>query len=596
MNSGDRRYWLFNAMYDEARPAKWKKMLQHGVAAAHYPPGWANEQRNVNALRQIRCGDMVLAALGNYRFAGYGTITSDFSRGGPSLEVEIPGEGGTLSYAERFTCDWTALRADSPFPFVDCSDIKERYSIGLLRGCCVKEIDENTFNALKVRLDRQGAVRQTPREMPSKVPREEDQQGTAQKFIDGFRGLAHGMQGLLTQAEAAERQSAPWYNVFALLRADTDEDKTHTPFLADLLNPKGSHGQGATFLEAFVARCRTKLGFIPPPGEIPGSSWVVQTQRYTSFGVIDLVVIAPALGYIIAIENKVLAGEQQNQLERYSQWLQTQRDCYPHQNLVFLTPEGRRATSTQHARYIRLSYGTDIAAILNAALPGIAADRVRAVVEQYIDTVRQIGAVNSEGVPDMTTDADAAIIEFLLQKENLRMARLISEKLPLALERVFAEFWNGVLNRLDTRLRDAGAAIAWKAELVRDDYGRTLGVVIFNHRLGARGELLEFRVNDTEDGQGVAQGIMVPQTKGGKLDHGIGDLRDRLIARGYQRGAPGCLAAKQTIGYSTPDDYELAVTDRTEEVTEIVSRTFWDLFEAAKKDVEGVNGRLREGT
>lgn len=32
----------------------------------------------------------------------------------------------------------------------------------------------------------------------------------------------------------------------------TSEVHTHTPIIADLLNPKGSHGQGSIFLKIFV--------------------------------------------------------------------------------------------------------------------------------------------------------------------------------------------------------------------------------------------------------------------------------------------------------------------------------------------------------
>ena len=45
------------------------------------------------------------------------------------------------------------------------------------------------------------------------------------------------------------------FNVFSILRIKRKEVITHTPMLAELLNPHGSHHQGATFLKLFLETC-----------------------------------------------------------------------------------------------------------------------------------------------------------------------------------------------------------------------------------------------------------------------------------------------------------------------------------------------------
>jgi hypothetical protein len=42
------------------------------------------------------------------------------------------------------------------------------------------------------------------------------------------------------------------FNIFSILQVDHYEVRTHSPFLAELLNPRGSHGQGAVFLKHFL--------------------------------------------------------------------------------------------------------------------------------------------------------------------------------------------------------------------------------------------------------------------------------------------------------------------------------------------------------
>src|SRR5688500_17218697 len=42
------------------------------------------------------------------------------------------------------------------------------------------------------------------------------------------------------------------FNIFRILKVDSNEVRTHSAFLAELLNPKGSHGQKDVFLKLFI--------------------------------------------------------------------------------------------------------------------------------------------------------------------------------------------------------------------------------------------------------------------------------------------------------------------------------------------------------
>lgn len=145
-------------MYDWY-PQSWKAMVQMGIAAQHYPPGWTNETRNIRALEQMRKGDLIVAAFKRHRFAGYGVLTSDFYRGGPSLNIPHRRDHKYISaFQERFNVDWTIIPLDNDPPFIRCDDLKtEGYDIDLTHGLCVKQTDKRTFSALQKRLDKAGA-------------------------------------------------------------------------------------------------------------------------------------------------------------------------------------------------------------------------------------------------------------------------------------------------------------------------------------------------------------------------------------------------------------------------------------------------------
>jgi hypothetical protein len=104
------------------------------------------------------------------------------------------------------------------------------------------------------------------------------------------------------------------FNVFKVLNITSDEVRLHSSFLAELLNPKGSHGQGSIFLELFVKEIGVK--------EFECTTAVVEVEKYigpkteTTGGRIDIY-IQNKDNNNITIENKIYAKDQDNQLLRY---------------------------------------------------------------------------------------------------------------------------------------------------------------------------------------------------------------------------------------------------------------------------------------
>ena len=49
------------------------------------------------------------------------------------------------------------------------------------------------------------------------------------------------------------------FNIFSIMNMETDEVKTHSAIIAELLNPAGSHGQGSVFLDLFIEHLKNKF-------------------------------------------------------------------------------------------------------------------------------------------------------------------------------------------------------------------------------------------------------------------------------------------------------------------------------------------------
>lgn len=213
-----------------------------------------------------------------------------------------------------------------------------------------------------------------------------------------FSNLKSGFISTRSAAIIKARTEAPDFNIFYLLRASRDEVFTHSVFLAELLNPTGSHGQGTLFLKSFLKQCKSlpqnsdhnKDGFQVALDQIDDPHWTTISEYVTHYGRMDIVLINPSLGFLCVIENKVDALEQDNQLNRYLAWMETMREDYPIRSLVFLTVTGKLAASADIANYLPLSYRKDISSWLYQTLPLIQAPAVHALVQQYCEVTNRL--------------------------------------------------------------------------------------------------------------------------------------------------------------------------------------------------------------
>ena len=201
----------------------------------------------------------------------------------------------------------------------------------------------------------------------------------------------------LEQAQQEERnRKGENYNLFSILSIERYELK-HSALIANLLDPKGSHGCGDAFLRAFFEIALKGTAY-PFESSTPPDSC---TEYYTgpiagdTGGRIDILVKSSHYGLII--ENKIYAGDQDKQLTRYDNYGKETfgADGYL---LVYLTLYGcdasKESTATKSAEevgYLRLSYAEDILRWLEQCVR-LADNKplVRESLNQYIRTIKQL--------------------------------------------------------------------------------------------------------------------------------------------------------------------------------------------------------------
>ena len=207
-------------------------------------------------------------------------------------------------------------------------------------------------------------------------------------FKQTFNTLRPEVRGLLATVEEQNRLNAASFNLFRVLHLEAREEEVHTPFLADLLDPRGAHGQKHLFLQAFIDAMVKSHGSFPAlEGGIEQHTWFVEPHKYIGRGTLDIVISCPGLSYLLAIDNQIYADDEDDHLERYTRWLEDNRELYDQRTLVCLTPTGE---APGPATCLTASYRGQIAGMLKAALPSISAPHLRESILQYLEIIQKI--------------------------------------------------------------------------------------------------------------------------------------------------------------------------------------------------------------
>jgi hypothetical protein len=203
--------------------------------------------------------------------------------------------------------------------------------------------------------------------------------------------LTHSQRVCRLFREAADGRSGESFNLFRILGVERLEVSTHSAILRELLDPRGSHGQGAVFLRRFVEVLELPA-FDYEQGRVD-AEYGIGSVTETSGGRLDLR-ISDGTGPRIIIENKIDAGEQADWVTRYL-------DHAPSATLVFLTLRGNEPsnipTSGRPKRLECIAYQSQILDwLLECRKEAAMAPIVRESLSQYIALVRKLTQQNPE--------------------------------------------------------------------------------------------------------------------------------------------------------------------------------------------------------
>ncbi|MCB0502238.1 MAG: PD-(D/E)XK nuclease family protein [Bacteroidetes bacterium] len=209
---------------------------------------------------------------------------------------------------------------------------------------------------------------------------------------ESIKNFIERISQFVTMQEKINALTGESFNVFNILDLSTNEVRTHSAFLAELLNPKGSHGQKETFLNLFTEQMKIiEFNCLNARVQIEKRIGYISESK-TEGGNIDII-ISDNQNNAVIIENKIYAGDQDNQLLRYFNYGKKNYNSF---KLYYLTLDGNDASwsSKQDLKaedYHKISYSQDIIEWLERCIEKSSNQPIlRETINQYVTLVKQL--------------------------------------------------------------------------------------------------------------------------------------------------------------------------------------------------------------
>nr|WP_288977722.1 PD-(D/E)XK nuclease family protein [uncultured Allomuricauda sp.] len=257
------------------------------------------------------------------------------------------------------------------------------------------------------------------------------------------------------------------FNVFSILNMEHKENGTHSAFLGELLNPKGSHLKGELFLQLFLQTVGNDTINLDKANVTLEKYIGRRNDTNLLGGRVDIYITDQVNS--ICIENKIYAADQNVQLQRYCNHNKVNNTVY------YLTLNGSDASSESKGKmvldkdYYCLSYKTDIIDWLETCLKESAEDPIlRESIRQYIILLKKL------------TNQLSDVMEkemHKLVKENYNAAQTISNAISDVELETTKQFVDEIVARLKSELDDH-----WNIK-ADDDLGQSWkGIIISNDK------------------------------------------------------------------------------------------------------------------
>jgi len=264
----------------------------------------------------------------------------------------------------------------------------------------------------------------------------------------GSKHLLSEVEKIVSKNETVKAERAKrgeFFNIFNVLKIGGNEVRLHSAFLAELLNPEGSHGLGNIFLVEFLKKLKVD-NFQTNGAKIWCEKYIGHiSEDYTEGGRLDIIIEAGDKTSCILIENKIYAGDQWNQLVRYKSYLEnTLKLDASHYKLLYLTLYGSEPskeslgsdenTKNKKPFWESISYRDFIREWLDECIKlATRHPLIREVLNQYLQLIKELTHQTLE------ESMKEEVVQLLMDGQNLKYAQEMALHIDEAKHRIMKE-------------------------------------------------------------------------------------------------------------------------------------------------------------
>jgi hypothetical protein len=264
--------------------------------------------------------------------------------------------------------------------------------------------------------------------------------------LSNMRNSINQLKTIYNKHEELLKQTGEKFNIFSILNMERLEVRTHSAFLYELLNPKGSHYQGHDYLKLFIE-------IVLQVEDFNYENIVVDRERsIKELGRVDLVIENKEK--LIIIEIKIDAGDQEEQLKRYDAYGKRLGKEY---SIYYLTLFGTTASEYSTGTgvdidYTCISFASDILQWLDAC--------IRIGNTPFLTSIREALRQYSKLIRKITNQVDGGLAmdirDFLLKDGNLQLIDEVTKVIPYAKAEVEFNFWYNLYEKYNKSIEELG--------------------------------------------------------------------------------------------------------------------------------------------
>lgn len=248
------------------------------------------------------------------------------------------------------------------------------------------------------------------------------------------------LYGKIELIEELQKHRGDKFNIFSILKMERLEVNTHSAFLYELINPKGTHYQDDKYLKFFIDEVLKIEDFNLENVKV-GRETLIDANRRIDFTIEND-------DYYVAIEMKIDATDQDKQLNDYFEYAKKQKKKFF--KIYYLTLDGRDANekSAKEVEYKRISFQSNILNFIEKSIEKSAnLPIIRESLIQYKNLILNI-------TNQTTQEMQMEIIEII----NTPKMAIAATRMSKGLAKVWAEreflFWKSLTIKLEKYLEN----------------------------------------------------------------------------------------------------------------------------------------------